>query len=327
MPAASNVTKASLRVVPLPIPRKLFISEWMQKRDGRSFLCGKTIKIREPGKPHYNLLTMQEAVEIGRNRVGKAVFVVILSLAAGTAAFLVRLHFHARGHFVQRPGERMAGLPRVTLWAWERPQSFASLDARAAAVAYLDRTIMITPSGVASRPRAVPVTFPAGGMRIAVVRIEVAPGSTLTKQTVADTTRVLLGSATTPGIAALQIDFDARRSERDFYRTLLLRLRAAMPPALPLSMTALASWCAYDDWIHDLPVDEAVPMFFRMEPGWRHADLRFDEYKLREPLCAGSVGLADTGPWPPITDGRRVYLFADGGWSPETIKSALDRIQ
>ncbi len=29
-------------------------------------------------------------------------------------------------------------------------------------------------------------------------------------------------------------------------------------------MTALASWCAGDDWLRDLPVDEAVPMLFRM---------------------------------------------------------------
>jgi hypothetical protein len=272
--------------------------------------------------PHYNLLTMQDSGKRG----GKFIFVVILSLAAGTVALLVRLHFHALNHFVQRPGARMASLPRVTLWAWERPESFVSMDKSRAAIAYLDQTISISNGQVTSRPREVPVIFPKNAVRIAVVRIEVAPGSTLSKQVLADTTRLLLNSASTPGIAAFQVDFDARRSEREFYRTLLLRLRASMPPALPLSITALASWCAYDDWIHDLPVDEAVPMFFRMEPEWRHADLHFEEYKLHEPLCAGSIGLANTGSWPPVTDGRRIYLFADSGWTPQAVKSALDRI-
>jgi hypothetical protein len=259
---------------------------------------------------------------------GKSVFAIILGLAVCTAALLAVLRFHALPHFIQRPGSRMAKLPRVTLWAWERAESFHNLDrCPAFAVAYLDQTVEITPKGVAGRPRMVPVVFPEGGVRIAVVRIEVAPGVSLDQaQTLAETTRLLLASANAPGIAAFQVDFDARRSERDFYRQLLLRLRAAMPPRLPLSITALASWCAYDDWIHTVPIDEAVPMFFRMEPEWRRANLGFDEYKIREPLCAGSIGLADTGSWPPITNGRRIYLFADGGWSAQAVQSALDRI-
>jgi hypothetical protein len=133
----------------------------------------------------------------------------------------------------------MAALPRVTLWAWERPEYFAaSADGQSRyAIAYLDRTIEVSPAGVVDKPRMVPVTFPVGAVRIAVVRIEVATGSDLTSATLAQVTRLLLESASRPGLAAFQIDFDARRSERDSYRQLLGRVRAAMPSVLPLSMT------------------------------------------------------------------------------------------
>lgn len=69
---------------------------------------------------------------------------------------------------------------------------------------------------------------------------------------------VILTSAE-PGAVALQVDFDARASQHTFYARLLRDLRRQMPPSLPLSITALASWCSYDDWIRGLPVDEAVP--------------------------------------------------------------------
>src|SRR5205085_1172314 len=63
-----------------------------------------------------------------------------------------------------------------------------------------------------------------------------------------------------PRVSAVQIDFDATESERDFYQDLLVQLRKRLPETMPLSITALASWCLYDDWIAGLAVDEAVPM-------------------------------------------------------------------
>ena len=65
-------------------------------------------------------------------------------------------------------------------------------------------------------------------------------------------------------VGAIQIDFDAVTSERNFYRQLLEDLRQQLPDNVPLSITALASFCIGDPWIKDLPVDEAVPMMFRM---------------------------------------------------------------
>lgn len=167
-------------------------------------------------------------------------------------------------------------------------------------------------------PRRNPYVLPPHTATIAVVRIEAEPAfathhsdRALLKQVVQQMVRV--GSE--PGIAALQIDFDARRSERSFYRDVLEQIRRSLPPRLPLEMTALVSWCAEDDWIADLPVNRAVPMFFRMEPG--HARLsqagRLSAV-LPEPLCQSSVGVSTGEPWPSHVGTRRVYLFSDHGW-------------
>ena len=97
---------------------------------------------------------------------------------------------------------------------------------------------------------------------IAVTRIE-APGDVAAADVQA-IARAIADRARLPMVSALQIDFDARLSQREMYRQLLHDVRGAMPQGMPLSMTALASWRLDDDWLDELPVDEAVPMLFRM---------------------------------------------------------------
>lgn len=207
---------------------------------------------------------------------------------------------------------RMRSLPARTLWVWERPEDLRSLDPRSTALAILDQTLLVGPS-IRTLPRRQTVVYPAGIARIAVVRIETRPGAPLDLvQAHAVATQVLV-SAAQPGIAALQLDFDARRSERAFYTALLDDLRPRLPARLPLSITALASWCSSDDWIAALPVDEAVPMFFRMEPGRDPRDQR-PEFRIREPLCQSSFGLSTREPWPSGLAGKRIYVFPDRGW-------------
>lgn len=208
------------------------------------------------------------------------------------------------------PSGRMNRLPPQTLWVWERPEDLSSLDARNQAIATLDRTVLIG-RGVAVIPRRQFYVYPAGITRIAVVRIE-APGP-IDEALEPAAAEAILG-ALGPGPAALQVDFDARRSQRNFYTGLLRDVRRRMPPTMPLSMTALASWCSNDDWIGRLPVDEAVPMLFRMEPDRRSAPAGLPWFRIREPLCESSVGISTREPVPVSTAGKRVYIFADRGW-------------
>jgi hypothetical protein len=122
-------------------------------------------------------------------------------------------------------------------------------------------------------------------------------------------------------VRALQVDFDAVESERPFYRALLEEVRRRLPPQLPLSITALASWCQSDSWISGLPVAEAVPMLFRMgsdrySPG---SDFRAD-------LCRSSVGISTDELPSRIPSGRRVYVFDPRSWSPDHLRAVLRKV-
>lgn len=209
------------------------------------------------------------------------------------------------------PPGRMRALPARVLWVWERPEDLRSIDPHTTAIATLDRTVVLG-QRIIVIPRRQFYVYPAGTKRIAVVRVE-APGS-IANRLASAAADAILDLAFAPDIAALQIDFDARLSQRAFYTALLRDLRRRMPPNLPLSMTALASWCSNDDWIASLPVDEAVPMFFRMEPGRRFALPNAPELRIREPLCATSIGISTREPAPASLDNKRVYIFPDRGW-------------
>ena len=221
----------------------------------------------------------------------------------------VGIHSDAPRH---RAG-RLATLPRYTLWAWERREDLHTLNPRRFAIAYLDKTVSVGLI-VSVRPRRSPAAFPAAAPRIPVVRIEASGDALLNRANRIDVTNALLASAREPGAAALQIDFDATRSERPFYRELLSDLRGQLPPNLPLSITALASWCSFDDWLPGLPIDEAVPMLFAMEPDRRRAASTVADFQIREPLCQSSVGVSANEPWPSHLEGKRIYVFAEDGW-------------
>jgi len=222
---------------------------------------------------------------------------------------------------------RMDTLPRLTVWAWERPTDLRNVDPATTAVAYLARTVWVRES-VSVLPRRQPLVLPVETRLrlIPVTRFEVMPQARLddaTAQMAADAVLATLR----PGSPALQIDFDARLSERDWYREVLVDVRRELPVAVPLSITALASWCSNDRWMQGLPVDEAVPMYFHMEPDRRHAPASLDDFRIREPLCAGSIGVSTTEPWPDWSAGKRVYVFSDRGWHRDSVESVARRVE
>lgn len=227
---------------------------------------------------------------------------------------------------------RMQHLPRVTVWAWERREDLRQVDPATTAVAWLDRTIVLDGDGLTVEPRRQPLLLPASTAlsRIPVIRIETRNSPELSDASAKAAAQAILQSSSPP-IAALQIDFDARRSEREWYRKVLLHVRNTLPAGIPLSITALASWCSYDnEWLHSLPVDEAVPMLFRMEPDRRRAaalgQLDSPELAIREPLCSSSVGISTHERWPAQLAGKRVYIFPDAGWHHDNVKETVRQL-
>lgn len=247
-----------------------------------------------------------------------------VALACGMALILLSLRSDG---LTARVRPRMEALPLHTLWTWERREDLSGIDPTTTAVASLDRTVFLTGLSLHTALQRNGLRLPSDPRlrRITVVRIEThAPH--LTDSTARATAEAVLQSLSdVRGSSALQIDFDARRSERTWYRAVLNYVRAGMPVQIPLSITALASWCSGDRWMAGLPVDEAVPMFFRMEPGIRGQSDPF--VTVREPLCAGAIGLSTHEPWPADLQGRRVYLFADGGWHRDDPQRVLKELR
>ena len=240
----------------------------------------------------------------GRRRAGRA-------LALGATLALVALTAVPRVP---------AALPPLMLWAWERPTDLRELPA-AAGVAFLSQTIHLRTGAITIEPRRQPLQVSDTAVVMAVTRIEVPPSHPLSVSD-GDLTRVataIAGTATWPRVHGVQVDFDATVSQRDLYRRLLRQVRQQLGPGVFLSMTALGSWCTNDDWLDGLPVDEVVPMLFRMGAGERLPA------RLRAGACRAALGTALDEPLPRAFAAPRVYVFNAGPWSAPTIAEASRR--
>jgi hypothetical protein len=144
-------------------------------------------------------------------------------------------------------------------------------------------------------------------------------------------------------VRAIQIDFDATTSQHVFYSALLQDVRRKLRREIPLSITALASWCVGDPWLAQLPpgtIDEAVPMLFRMGPDAANvaAFLRSSE-EFRVPACRNSLGVSTDEPisqqlltkqfpgMPAIWHKKRIYVFAPRAWTPSAANAILKEWQ
>lgn len=222
--------------------------------------------------------------------------------------------------------------PRVVLWAWERPEDLKSFDSNRFAVAFLAQTLALKNDEVILNPRHQPLDVSPETKLIAVTRIE-SQKTTGQYASLSDTQRhkavaLILRTMQLHNVSAIQIDFDATSSERDFYRALLHDVRAKLPDNFGLSMTALASFCVGDRWLADLPVDEAVPMIFRMGADDRSIkNLLSSGEDFREPLCQKSYGIAVDEPLDiQFKPGRRVYVFNPRSWKASDISSLNEKI-
>jgi hypothetical protein len=229
----------------------------------------------------------------------------VAALAAGAVLLL---------QSTSRP-DPLPGFPRIMLWAWERPEDLRFVKPSSAGIAFLARTIWLDHGKVASRPRLQPLRFQPGTALMAVIRFE-SEGHGLPPR--GDVIGEVLKAAAIPGVRALQIDFDARESERAWYGSFLRELQHALPRDLPLTITALASWCEQDGWIRDLPVADASPMLFRMGPSERRPVVDFPV-----PLCRWSVGVATDELPVRVPPGRRLFFFHTRPWTSQAYEAMV----
>jgi len=222
----------------------------------------------------------------------------------------------------QTPSAPHLPRPRLVLWAWERPTDLRFIDPENVGVAFLAQTLELAGDRVEVRPRLQSLAVPPGTVLTAVVRVETSrhepPALSEGQRALATAAFARLFGKI--DVHAAQIDFDATLSQRRFYRDLVADVRGALPDGMPLSITALASWCLGDPWIEGLPIDDAVPMLFRMGHDGeriRHGLTQGRDFRAR--LCRTSLGVATDEPIPPRPGQRRLYVFSPGAWSPSSV--------
>lgn len=258
---------------------------------------------------------------------------IALLAAAGLCAALALLVWARarRSPAPAHPAAPMQGEPLLMLWAWEAPEDLTALDPHRAGVAFLAREVFLTPA-VQVRLRRQPLRVPSGAWLMADVRIEahLPPGAQLDDSPAARAAVLdaILPALQLPGVRALQIDFDATASQLPFYEHLLADLRAALPAGMPLSITALPSWCGAGGFVQRLrtsarpPIDEAVTMEFRLGGPVANRLLPKALDRVTEPACATAIGVSTDETWPPLSPRQRVYVFRDGPWTPREIDRA-----
>jgi hypothetical protein len=203
----------------------------------------------------------------------------------------------------------------LILWAWERPEDLRFADP-ATEIAVQTGFVEIAGDGFAARGRRFPLQV-ATAPTIALVHVQIDHARPLAWS---PSLRARVGAAILHFAAAIparrvQIDFEARASEHQILLDVLRDVRQALPRGTLLSMTALASWCDTERWLDAAPVDEIVPMLFRMQEGGEALKLRLAAGgDFRNPRCRAALAIATDSPIVRAPPGRRVYLFDPRSW-------------
>jgi hypothetical protein len=191
--------------------------------------------------------------------------------------------------------------------------------------ALLVESLVLRADGVERGGRRQPLALPAGVRIVPVVHVEAAQDApdqltaTQLGAILAAVHRHASVATSTQGAGLFQLDFEAPLRQREAYRALVARIRAALPAQVRLSVTALAHWCTQGDWLDRLPVDEVVPMLYRL--GSHAADWQ-DRFATGAPAlaqrCRGpALGFSTNDPPSPALLARaaRPYWFDESVWS------------
>jgi hypothetical protein len=198
-------------------------------------------------------------------------------------------------------------------------------------VAFLAGSITIKDNEIQTKPRKQPLVLPENLSPIAVIRIDNFDTKlNLTEKQKLDIKDFILKMCTqSDKISDCQIDFDAVVSEREYYKQLLDSIHQRLPSDKNLSITALVSWCSKNSWLDDLPIEYAVPMFFRLGPDERNIknDLTGQEF-MKSHKCQNHVGISldETLPTGKYLENRTIFIFNPDSWTNEDYESIINNI-
>jgi hypothetical protein len=250
----------------------------------------------------------------------------IVALTAGVLVHGIRHRAQDDSRSLATSTEIAASLAHGVAWIW--PDSNGPQTPRGTAAPYRDaavlaESLMLRGAGVEHGGRTQQLALLAGVRLVPVVHVEAAADvpaefTPAQRNAVIAAVRRQAGAAVA-GAGLLQLDFEAPARTRDAYRALVAAVREALPDEVRLSVTVLAHWCTQGDWLDHLPVDEVVPMLYRLGPhadDWRRRFVQDDPTLARR--CRGpALGFATNDPPPPALLARatRPYWFDEAAWS------------
>lgn len=207
--------------------------------------------------------------------------------------------------------------PPAIAWLWKDASVPAWSKAR---VAVVDRHILLSGANISQRRGAQPRRLPAGATVIPVVHVELDLLRPVANLRAASPIIIhaMHSAARASTSGWVQLDLEARPSQRSDYRALVKEIRAGLPGAIKFSVTALAWWCRSPAWLDDLGADEIVPMFFKMgrDSSALRALVAYQPSALLPQCRTGSAGFARQEPFEPAVISRyaQTYWFDYHGW-------------
>ena len=210
-------------------------------------------------------------------------------------------------------------LPDEVWWYWDRPATQLPTPAPGVGAAVVTTHIIFSGEGFVRQPRRSALHLPSDVPTVPVIHVEVDParpfaGNAAQRDALRDAVVDVVGRG--GSTRWVQLDFEARRTQRGFWRAAVEAIKAALPPGFRLSVTALASWCYGDRWLGDVPADEIIPMYFRLGRARPDYVLR-SAAGVTESRCALAHGVAnDEPPWPVVLSGRRYVFLGRASWRP-----------
>ncbi|GJJ02004.1 hypothetical protein RugamoR64_25420 [Duganella rhizosphaerae] len=210
-----------------------------------------------------------------------------------------------------------AARAQTVAWLWDEALLPAWSTPEAAV---LQRHILLTGDTARTRPRMRQPAMPGATRVTPVLHVEVStvnPPQDM-EASRAMIVRALLDAAAASSSGWVQLDMEAKPSQREFYRSLVKQLRGALPPQIKLSVTALAWWCRSPAWLDGLAADEVVPMFFRMgrDSASMRAIVEQSPATLHASCRADSAGFSPQEPFTPQVAARyrKTYWFDRHAW-------------
>ncbi len=217
--------------------------------------------------------------------------------------------------------------PVDVLYAWNRPEKLTALPAGAEVAVYA-ATVSLQADDVVWQPRHAGAyrrergKSPSFTIEPPCVGKPPLPDDALRAFVVGKIAQV----ARAPGVSEIQIDYEAPLSEREFLRALIVDVRRALDAHTRLSMTALASWCLYDGWLRALPVDDVVPMVYRMGRDRQPVRKLLDEgHDFFVPLCDHAVAVSLADPPPRLPPLQRRFVFNPRAWTSDDLRAVLGK--